>query len=701
MPIQYARKRKALFDADVERTLMSASPEYANTRKKLRTTQHTIMEQFFLHVCKLQPNPPREVVQAFAADFHNGHFGNVVAVRKAVARFGTCNIDPEILKAIHSKPNVNLAPREQTVFAAWQKLLKPKPSTRTMFVENLKTAVGLYGADVCDQFKNLDVRIAARFCLVHGIRNERRYAFVLACGFTKELLDAKIVFYESAYLEAKNVVRKHKFCANANACNVLHNYLDLCDVFDNWQCAEVDDVVRAAKNFKTGSSVLLLLLSHMCHQTEKSGLFLQTAHGVTTKIGALQRVQNLSEFHKTLCDEVRAFEQAEAQRSSFPELRLRSRMFFCAQFLSLLQEYIPPGMELQRFMRNMQVEPMIELLQTLSAKRATRNERVRSSRRQHHAQGFLENALHFLRSTSKHWGFGNALFTIKVANVLRAVPNKRVAADNSKRRTYTDAEVARMQDACLDPVESLLIALLSHVALRASALAHLTYDMLVDSSHNPRMECRVPEKGGVMRVFVPSALVTAKIQDIAAHLRSTHGDNVQHAFVLNARNIHRPVRVITLQKKLSTIARRAKVTNVRVHLHAFRHTLVTRMVRAGNSIDLVAKWIGHSDARTTSHFYWQPTVQDVQSQIIDPFSDTFRAAKKDECISNSLLETANMKLDLCKLIIEAYRRTGADDKVKTLLPHVEDMWNAVAMPTQPTQPVAVSAARLEQETFAR
>lgn len=47
------------------------------------------------------------------------------------------------------------------------------------------------------------------------------------------------------------------------------------------------------------------------------------------------------------------------------------------------------------------------------------------------------------------------------------------------------------------------------------------------------------------------------------------------------------------------------------HIHAFRKTFVIKLIREGNSLDNVSKFIGHSTPTVTAKSYWVPTQEDL------------------------------------------------------------------------------------------
>lgn len=54
---------------------------------------------------------------------------------------------------------------------------------------------------------------------------------------------------------------------------------------------------------------------------------------------------------------------------------------------------------------------------------------------------------------------------------------------------------------------------------------------------------------------------------------------------------------------------------VHVHPHAFRHTVIHMMYQCGASFEAIAKWIGHSNVKTTSNIYGRLRLQETNDMI--------------------------------------------------------------------------------------
>lgn len=728
------KRRREDAPGTVQKYLVENSVIYAESRKKLRTQQHTLFEKFITNITaylapgNLQEAPVTE--STLTRDFHAGLLGHPKPILRALQRFGDCGIHKDIIRALHTKPQPQpLTEDDMRMFKDWRMYMTgvgtgTGTGTQTMsshaltpskFLQVLNTARRNH-LDIANAAK-LEVRVAARFCLVHGQRNSARVALLLASGFGNTYLDRQIQQYAEDYAEAKSTADELFPASPSTALDVTHLFLDLSDKMGRFRdfLAEVHEVHEfhevhevhellhervkglreVVRGMGCGYSALLTLLCRLAEKANRCDI----ARLLVPAVDILTRVKNLSPWHHSLCEEVARAEEVRGFGStSYPVNRLRHKMSCFANLILCFEHYLSAEKKipcLQTFMQSALVADVRRALQVMASNRVVRNDLVKSDKHVHHAKRFVETALHFVRLLKPHWGrCADSLDQLKTQDILGSVPNRRIAADSNQRRAYTDDELARMMDMTMNPAEALFIALLTQVGLRVGALAHLRYDMILTDQHKPRDTCRVPEKGGKPRVFLPSKLLQDKIQALSDHLRQTNpdlSDNLRGCYVLNLRNIRRPLRVATLEQQLRAIGKRAGIEGVHVHPHAFRHTVVNKLVAAGNSLDLISKWLGHSDVKTTTYFYWVPTTEDIRRKMIDPFEDSYRetttattattTTQAQQHTTSGILEAANLKVELCRLIISKFLTDEESaKKVRQQLPDLDLMITTIDRP---------------------
>lgn len=402
----------------------------------------------------------------------------------------------------------------------------------------------------------------------------------------------------------------------------------------------------------------------------------------------------LCPFACQLLQEVCRYEGA-CMRSAFPERRLSLVRQRGRRFLANLTDFAAPQ-NLEQFFQTADTERWRSALITLADRVSVCNDRVKSSHRTHHAAPHVKQAMRILRILARHARCLD-LTQLSVRTLLSMIPNLRVPADPAQRRVFSPEEMNAMKlVAAADPVDALLFALLQEVALRNSALGHLQLDMLLDPvSLTPRLLCQVPEKGRTARHFQSSPNVRAHAKTLSDFLHALHPAGLPRpCFLLNVRRPDRPLSYSALRKKVRALAARAGVTGVRVTPHSFRHTLVGVLVAAGNPLDVVSRYIGHADMRTTSYFYWLPT--GGAPRIINPFSSSSPPPASlpppspaslpppSPHTSSSRLRVVEKQLEAARKVIRAYEQcvTEPEDRARLIrrLPRLEPLVRCIFTP---------------------
>jgi hypothetical protein len=218
-----------------------------------------------------------------------------------------------------------------------------------------------------------------------------------------------------------------------------------------------------------------------------------------------------------------------------------------------------------------------------------------------------------------------------------------------------------------------------------TAIANLKYNMLLDDNNIPLEDCQIPEKGASMRDIVTSTTLQEKIKTFAEFYRSeVKLEDYSQAFILNLRDPTNPISAASIRHLLTRLARNAKITGVRVHPHAFRHTLVGNLFKQGNNAIQVSSYVGHKNPSTTLDNYHVPTMRELTEGMNIPCMPDYvpPSEKKEE--DNAVLELERMKTGACmdvittirKLIEEAAKAEASavelDLRVAEVLPGLDD-----------------------------
>lgn len=396
----------------------------------------------------------------------------------------------------------------------------------------------------------------------------------------------------------------------------------------------------------------------------------------------------LSPWHAKVYEEMQRYEGGMA-RTAWPEVRLRrvSRAF--VRFVRLLSDACKPtGVE--QFLRDASFGVLQRTLQRMGARLDVQNHRVKTLDQLHHARSTVVRWLHILKGPLREHLRTCDPTALTTNSVLRDIPNRRVAADPLTRRILRPEEVQAMVTAARNPTEALLMTLLQEVALRHSALTHLTYGALLDGSE-PRAVCQVREKGDSRRVFVCSANLQARIKAVAHKPMSPSPSPLM--YILNAANPRRPLSSTTLFQTVRRIARDAGIQDVAVYPHIFRHTLVDRLFAAGNTAEVVCKFMGHTRIDTTSRFYWVPTIRELHTRLINPFDGEHK--QPDDTITTA-------KLTACRKLLEAALKHCPRDALLQTKPAFFQILDAVDSPEEEErldEAVTIPASAPEDSDF--
>ena len=211
--------------------------------------------------------------------------------------------------------------------------------------------------------------------------------------------------------------------------------------------------------------------------------------------------------------------------------------------------------------------------------------------------------------------------------IFAAIPNQREVSNNgSLRREYSFEEIdAMLEIAKRNPRVLLLLTLLREVGLRAGAIQHLTYGAVMDHHHTPHHVARVPEKGRTWRCFVTSPNLKKQLKSYSASIFDRLPENFAQAYLFNIDDFTQPMSSGWIRHILRSIASEAGITEVRVHAHAFRHTIVGQLISAGNSMEAVSKFMGHACIQTTSNKYYKPTIEKLYEELKNPFNGSLPA----------------------------------------------------------------------------
>jgi len=383
------------------------------------------------------------------------------------------------------------------------------------------------------------------------------------------------------------------------------------------------------------------------------------------------------------------------QKSTYVEDRLKSLEKDSVRMLLFLDEHarrapLPSAAHpLRLFLETCTKEMVYDAILAYGLSARSSNTRVKSRHSSHHAKHHVSSMITLFKK-----GLGNALpchadIASLVPNTFTdKIENQRIQFDPEKRRVYTDEEVELLLDSAADhPQDSLMITLLREVGLRAGAICNLKYGSIVDANRHPKHICRVLEKGRKIREFVTGPNLKRKIVTYIRWVETHHKTpDLTRLYVFSRdRTPYDPLRHTTLLSILRRHARNAHITEVTVHPHVFRHTIVGRLMDAGNNLEVVAKFMGHASVQTTAQHYWLTNIEDLCKTMKNPFISSFASDEERAAADEEELEYVREKLDiamellrLCTGAITSYVETHPEgmaicDAIRESSPDIDDL----------------------------
>jgi integrase len=188
-----------------------------------------------------------------------------------------------------------------------------------------------------------------------------------------------------------------------------------------------------------------------------------------------------------------------------------------------------------------------------------------------------------------------------------------------ERDYFTQDELDKISQQYKNEKEKLVITLLLTTGIRCGGLQNLEVQGVFDENLNVLNDgWTVEKKLNKKRIF---PIYPHLKQALEEYKNSKYGNVLSKPeFKLIPRKIVKDNKLIgnvdevgrnTIRGIITNLCDRAGIKGTHLHPHAFRKTLVIKLMEQGNSIDHVSKFIGHSNSSVTMQHYWVPTTQDL------------------------------------------------------------------------------------------
>lgn len=184
--------------------------------------------------------------------------------------------------------------------------------------------------------------------------------------------------------------------------------------------------------------------------------------------------------------------------------------------------------------------------------------------------------------------------------------------NDGDKDTLTPLQQDNIWKACGTTLEKLMIALLLTTGMRVGGMCNIKkIDVYDESANSIRDFGKTLEKRGKTRRFPIFDMVK---KPLAEWIEENHMIQSEYLFP-NARDTTKPISTLTFQNLFKSVALRAGYTGTEIHIHSARHSVARNLLEAGNSMDEIGKYLGHSNPATTAKYYANLSVKETVDRM--------------------------------------------------------------------------------------
>ena len=167
----------------------------------------------------------------------------------------------------------------------------------------------------------------------------------------------------------------------------------------------------------------------------------------------------------------------------------------------------------------------------------------------------------------------------------------KVKTTSSIKDTYSDEDLEKMRDSCVEKRDLALIDMLASTGMRVGELVLLNQS---DIDFNER-ECKVLGKGNKERIVYFDARTKIHLQEYL----DGRSDDCEALFV-TLKVPHSRLTIGGVESRVREIGKRLNIE--KVHPHKFRRTLATKAIDKGMPIEQLQQLLGHKRIDTTLQY---------------------------------------------------------------------------------------------------
>lgn len=192
---------------------------------------------------------------------------------------------------------------------------------------------------------------------------------------------------------------------------------------------------------------------------------------------------------------------------------------------------------------------------------------------------------------------------------------------NKVRDYFTEDEVKKIiNEGEKDTKYNLILCLLLYNGFRIGGLVNIKMENIYDYQNNKlKYDGKTLERRNTHRYFSISR--NEKLVNAFNDYFEAYPDVLENAGYLfpHKDTYNKPTSKSTIQKIIKIICKKCKIRSNLAHVHAFRKTVVVRLMKEENNLDKIATFIGHKSSATTFKHYWNPSGEDMFKDMNIPW----------------------------------------------------------------------------------
>lgn len=186
---------------------------------------------------------------------------------------------------------------------------------------------------------------------------------------------------------------------------------------------------------------------------------------------------------------------------------------------------------------------------------------------------------------------------------------KKTEEDNDGDKDFLTAiQQENILKACNSSFEKLIILLLFTTGMRVGGLSNIKKNDIYDKETNTIKDYGITiEKRNKTRKFPVFEIIKRPLSE---WLEETHMIDNIYLFPSPKNNL-KPRSTMYFQTLFKEIAKRAGYEGTEIHIHSCRHSVARNLLEAGNKMEDIGKFLGHTNPTTTAKFYANLSVKET------------------------------------------------------------------------------------------